>query len=106
VLPPIKTVPGQVIDGVTLRLTRPAIVRRKVVDAKGKAVAGREVRAQAIDKLENRYYDPTTTTQEDGTFELKYLRPTLHQNRTPEPNPIRQNQTQWEPSLDALVAQL
>jgi hypothetical protein len=75
VLPPIKTTPGQLIEGVTLKLTRPAVVRGKVVDEKGKPVAGREVRAQAADLLENRYYDPTTTTKEDGTFELKFVRP-------------------------------
>lgn len=75
VLPPIKTTPGQVIEGVTLTLTRPATVRGRVVDAKGQPVAGREVRAAAADLLENRYYDPTTTTKADGTFELKFVRP-------------------------------
>jgi protocatechuate 3,4-dioxygenase beta subunit len=75
VLPPIKTTPGQAIDSVTLSLTRPAVVRGKVVDEKGKPVAGREVRAHAADRLENRYYDPTTTTKADGTFELKFVRP-------------------------------
>jgi hypothetical protein len=75
VLPPIKTTPGQTIDNVTLKLTRPAVVRGKVVDENGRPVADREVKAQAADGLENRYYDPTTTTREDGTFELKYVRP-------------------------------
>jgi hypothetical protein len=28
--------------------------------------------------LENRYYDPTTTTKADGTFELPYVRPGEH----------------------------
>jgi RNA polymerase sigma factor (sigma-70 family) len=74
-LPPIRTRPGQAIDGVELRLTRAAVVRGKVVDAKGRPVAGREVRAHAADGLENRYYDPTTTTKADGTFELKFVRP-------------------------------
>ena len=75
VLPPVKTTPGQGIDGVTLSLTRPAVVRGRVVDADGKPVAGREVRAHAADKRENRYYDPTTATAADGTFELKFVRP-------------------------------
>ena len=75
VLPPISTTPGQQIDAVELQLTRPAIVRGKVVDSNGKPVAGRDVRAEAVDKLENRYYDPTTTTKEDGTFELPFIRP-------------------------------
>jgi hypothetical protein len=75
VLPPIHTKPGEEIQDVTLTLTRPATVRGKVVDDKGKPVAYREVRASAADKRENRYYDPTTTTKEDGTFELRFIRP-------------------------------
>jgi protocatechuate 3,4-dioxygenase beta subunit len=78
VLPPIQTRPGQKIDGVTLKLTRPAVVRGKVVDASGKPVAYREVRAHAADKRENRYYDPTTTTRADGSFELRFVRPGEH----------------------------
>jgi hypothetical protein len=75
VRPPIQTVPGTEIKDVTLTLTKPATVRGKVVDVHGKPVARREVRAHAADKLENRYYDPTTTTKEDGTFELRFVRP-------------------------------
>jgi RNA polymerase sigma factor (sigma-70 family) len=74
VLPPVKTTPGQEIRDVTLKLTRPAVVRGKVVDATGRPVAGREVRAHAADGRENRYYDPTTTTKADGTFELRFVR--------------------------------
>jgi beta-lactamase regulating signal transducer with metallopeptidase domain/protocatechuate 3,4-dioxygenase beta subunit len=78
VLPPMQTTPGQLIKEVTLELTKPATVRGKVVDAQGKPVAYREVRAHAADKLENRYYDPTTTTKQDGTFELRFIRPGEH----------------------------
>jgi beta-lactamase regulating signal transducer with metallopeptidase domain/protocatechuate 3,4-dioxygenase beta subunit len=75
VLPPIRTKPGEEIKDVTLTLTRPATVRGKVVDQNGKPIAYREVRAHAADKMENRYYDPTTATKEDGTFELRFIRP-------------------------------
>jgi hypothetical protein len=78
VLPPIQTVPGTEITDVTLTLTKPATVRGKVVDEQRKPVAHREVRAHAVDKQENRYYDPTTTTKEDGTFELRFVRPGEH----------------------------
>jgi RNA polymerase sigma factor (sigma-70 family) len=74
VLPPMQTKPGQEMQGVELKLTRPATVRGKVVDVHGKPIAHREVRAHAADKLENRYYDPTTTTKDDGTFELRFIR--------------------------------
>jgi protocatechuate 3,4-dioxygenase beta subunit len=74
VLPPIQTTPGQEIKDVVIRLTRPATVRGRVVDANKRPVAGRAVRASAADKRENRYYDPTTTTKADGSFELKFVR--------------------------------
>jgi uncharacterized protein (TIGR03067 family) len=76
VMPPIRTRPGQVIDDYDITLTRPATVRGRVVDAQGRPVGNREVRASAADKLENRYYDPTTQrTDADGRFELRFIRP-------------------------------
>ena len=72
--PPFRTEPGQALEGVDLRLTRPASVKGRVVGPDGKPIAGREVRASAADKLENRYYDPTTRTNPDGTFELRFVR--------------------------------
>ena len=75
VLAPIKTRPGQQIEDVVLTLTRPGMVRGKVVDGEGKPLAHCDVRAHAADKLENRYYDPTTKTDRDGRFELKFVRP-------------------------------
>jgi beta-lactamase regulating signal transducer with metallopeptidase domain len=74
-LPPIRTKPGEEIEGVEIRLTRPATVRGLVVDERGKPLAYREVRAHAADKRENRLYDPTVKTNEDGTFELPFIRP-------------------------------
>jgi protocatechuate 3,4-dioxygenase beta subunit len=71
----LMTEPGMKMDDLDIRLTRPATVRGRVLDRQGKPVARREVRASAVDKLENRYYDPTTTTDADGRFELKFIRP-------------------------------
>ncbi|HEV7279670.1 MAG TPA: carboxypeptidase regulatory-like domain-containing protein [Pirellulaceae bacterium] len=75
--PVMQTVPGQKIENLDLQLTDGAIVRGKVTLG-GKPVTGRDVRASAADKLENRYYDPTTQTKADGTFELKFIRPGTH----------------------------
>ncbi len=76
VLPPFRTKPGEVRENVDISLTRPATVKGRVVGADGKPVANREVRASAADKLENRYYDPTTErTDAEGRFELKFIRP-------------------------------
>jgi hypothetical protein len=75
VLPPIRTRPGDELKDVVITLTRPATVRGRATDESGKPLAGRDVRASAADKLENRYYDPTTTTDENGEFELRFIRP-------------------------------
>ncbi len=78
VLPPMRTTPGQEINDVEMRLTRGATVRGRVVDKLGKPLPYCEVRAHAVDKWENRYYDPTVKTKEDGTFELPFIRPGEH----------------------------
>ncbi len=58
-----------------LQLSRPARVRGRVTDASGNPVAGHQVRASALDALENFYYDPIVETGADGTYEFKFLRP-------------------------------
>ncbi len=75
VIEPFRTTPGEVLESVDIALTRPATVKGRVVDADGNPVADRDVRASAADTLENRYYDPTTHTDADGRFELKFIRP-------------------------------
>jgi len=75
VLPPFRTQPGEERHDVEIKLTRAAMVRGRVTDTDGHPVSGREVRASTADRLENRYYDPTTTTAVDGSFTLKFVRP-------------------------------
>jgi beta-lactamase regulating signal transducer with metallopeptidase domain/protocatechuate 3,4-dioxygenase beta subunit len=75
VRPPFRTKPGEEVRDVEIWLTRPATVRGRVTDASGQPVPDREVRTSAADRLENRYYDPTTATRADGTYELKFIRP-------------------------------
>jgi hypothetical protein len=77
ILPPIRTKPGQVLNDITLTLTRPATVRGRVVDSDGGPVVNREVRAAAADLMENRYYDPTVRTDKNGDFILQFVRPGL-----------------------------
>lgn len=74
---PMQTRPGQVINGLDLQLTDPVTVRGRVLSG-GKPAANREVRAQSALRDENRYYDPTTKTNSDGTFELRFVRPGKH----------------------------
>ncbi len=78
VMPPITTQPGDLKEGVALQLRRPCNVRGKVVDDAGKPVPEREVRACAFEMNDNRYYVPTTRTDKDGAFELKYVAPGKH----------------------------
>jgi beta-lactamase regulating signal transducer with metallopeptidase domain len=75
---PFRTKPGQEIEGLELRLNRPATVKGRVVDAAGKPVADREVRAHPTDLRDNRYYNPTFRTDKDGRYEIKFIRPGEH----------------------------
>jgi protocatechuate 3,4-dioxygenase beta subunit len=70
----IETKPGEQIKDVVIKLTKGATVKGTVVDSGGSPVAGRQVRASAADRMENRYYDPETRTDKDGKFELKFIR--------------------------------
>jgi protocatechuate 3,4-dioxygenase beta subunit len=74
VLPPMRTEPGGAVRDVEIKLSRPAIVRGRVTGPDGRPVVRREVRASAADRMENRYYDPTVTTADDGSYELKFIR--------------------------------
>jgi Carboxypeptidase regulatory-like domain len=72
---PLKTKPGQRFENMEFKLARGATVRGRVVSEAGRLVGNREVRAQAADLRENRYYDPTVKVRNDGSFELKFVRP-------------------------------
>ena len=71
----MMTRPGQMKKDFDLKLNRPATVTGRVVDAKGKPVAGREVQSAPTALDENRYYVPTTKTDKDGKYTLKFVRP-------------------------------
>lgn len=74
------TKPGDVMNDIDLKLTRPATVRGRVIAPAGASAAGKQVRAAAADGKENRYYDPTTEVRagDGGEFELKFIRPGRH----------------------------
>ena len=67
----LAAVPDQARRGTPRRRAPPDPARdrpRPRDRRRGPPVAGREVRASAADRLENRYYDPTTKTDDDGTL--------------------------------------
>ncbi|WP_165221564.1 M56 family metallopeptidase [Aquisphaera insulae] len=74
-IPPFRTKPGQEIRDAEIHLTRPAIVRGRVTDVAGQPIADREVFAIAADRLEDRNFNPAATTNQDGVYELKFVRP-------------------------------
>ncbi len=71
---PFQTKPGQVIEGMKLSLTHGATVRGKAVDVLGRPKPHAQVRAIGTDGLDNRYYVPSTKTDEQGNYELKFIR--------------------------------
>lgn len=68
---PLRTTPGQTLEGLELRLTKGANVRGRVVDVQGRPVAGKEVVAKANHPRANRYFQPRGTTDAAGRFELR-----------------------------------
>jgi hypothetical protein len=99
VLPPMRTTPGQVIEGIEIRLTRPGTITGRVIGAQDQPVAGREVRTEAIARDEIHLFEPKTRTGPDGTFTLKLVRPGTHSIRVgpfwmePGPSPKGTNRT-------------
>lgn len=69
---------GQKIDALDLRLTRAGIVRGRVVDSLGKPVAKVYVQTTATDWLESNYYNPSIRSDDEGRFELRFVRPGRH----------------------------
>lgn len=70
----LTTRPGDEIK-IDISLNRPCTVRGTVT-ANGNGDRSKlQVRAHSVDRKENRYYDPTTRTDENGNFELKFVRP-------------------------------
>jgi protocatechuate 3,4-dioxygenase beta subunit len=74
----LKTEPGQKLENVELKLARPGTVRGQALGNFGKPRPHIKVRAAAVDMRDNRYYMPTTTTDEAGRYELRFVAPGEH----------------------------
>lgn len=72
---PFITQPGEDITDFKLWLSDGGIVRGVVMDKSGRPAAGRKVCAHAFDRLESIYYDPAAETDQEGRFEIKFVRP-------------------------------
>ncbi len=75
---PMFSWPGEVVKDMDLTLTHPATVRGRVLTNGNTLRVGTQVSAQAKDLLENRYYNPTAPVNEDGSFELRFIRAGEH----------------------------
>ena len=78
---PMSSSPGDVYAEMDLTLTQPATVRGQVLTNGKPLKVGTSISAQAKDLLENRYYNPTSQVNEDGSFELKFIRAGEHSIR-------------------------
>jgi beta-lactamase regulating signal transducer with metallopeptidase domain len=74
---PFQSKPGAVIENRNIQLTRPGVIRGRLTSV-GKPVADREVRLQRLDERESFFFQPTTWTAADGTFELRFVSPGKH----------------------------
>ncbi|MCF7958784.1 MAG: carboxypeptidase regulatory-like domain-containing protein, partial [Phycisphaerae bacterium] len=75
---PFKTMPGEEITDIVLHLQPPQTVTGIVLDHQGNPVANRRVRACRIQRDDNRYYVPTTRTNAQGEYTLKFVAPGKH----------------------------
>ncbi len=76
--PFLKTGPGEVVDAGVIRLTRPATVEGRVVDAQGRPLANQEVQASREIGLSRRSIESTVRTGADGAFKVPFLEPGGH----------------------------
>lgn len=74
---PFQSKPGDVIENMNLQLTVPAVIRGRLTSM-GKPVADREVGVECVDERESLFFQPTTYTAADGTYELKFISPGQH----------------------------
>jgi protocatechuate 3,4-dioxygenase beta subunit len=72
---PFDAVTGTNHDDITIKLTEPTTIRGQVVNQAGAAVADVGVRAIGADDRDSRYVAPEAKTDQNGNFELKYVRP-------------------------------
>lgn len=79
---PFESAPSQKFVNFDMKLTRPCTVKGRVISSSGGDVKGIKVSSQATNMFVNRYYDPTTKAKEDGSFELRFVRPGEHTIRT------------------------
>jgi beta-lactamase regulating signal transducer with metallopeptidase domain/protocatechuate 3,4-dioxygenase beta subunit len=105
---PFTASPGQVVDGLEIRLTRPATIRGKAVDVKGEAVPKADVVANIPGPI-----IPMAKTADDGTFELNFLPPgecTLQvlgnsPNARPATTPVTLREGQTRDNIQVLKAE-
>jgi hypothetical protein len=76
--PLMKTVAGQKIDNVELRVTRPGAIRGRVVNQERKPVAGVALQSIATDGQEGTIHNPAAQSDREGWFELRLVRPGRH----------------------------
>jgi protocatechuate 3,4-dioxygenase beta subunit len=72
---PMQTKAGEDKGDVTIKLTRPATIRGRVLDTAGTPAANKWVRAMSDEETDSRYVAPETHSDADGNFELKFVRP-------------------------------
>ncbi|MFC1552774.1 carboxypeptidase regulatory-like domain-containing protein [Candidatus Latescibacterota bacterium] len=70
-----KTIPGQIIRGRDIKLTRPASVKGRVVYENGSPRGNHRVRVTPVDMRGNGVYDPQISTDKEGNFTLDFISP-------------------------------
>lgn len=64
---------GEIVENVTLHLTRPGSIQGVVIDKQGNPVADAIVEVKYPERRYNRYYRPETKSDENGNFTLSHV---------------------------------
>lgn len=72
---PMSITPGKNVSDLTIKLTPPATIKGKVVDASGNPKPNASVRVLANGDADSRYVAPNAKSDKDGNFVLKFVSP-------------------------------
>ena len=85
VSPLLETKPGQTIENLELRFSRPATIRGRLVDKSGTPLVRAVIYSIAVDHRDGRQDNPVGRSDASGNFEIRFVRPGQHYLTTQDP---------------------
>ena len=77
--------PGETVDNIELRFTRPGTIRGRLVDKSGQPIVRAAVYSIATDHRDDTDHHPTARSDGQGQFELRFVRRGRHRLTAQDP---------------------